>query len=249
MWVKVDDSFAEHPKVIEAGRHLGASGRGRVVAIWLVAMCHCNRNLTDGFIDEATVRTWTLYDKRPLDVALVMADAGLMKRIDGGFRFHDYHDYQPSAEEVKAKKRKDRDRKREERRRKLLGVTDFVHADTSGTSEGILARSRARDPDLGLSTGTHHEDPAALRAPACGNPVDRPDVLEAMVYSQLRAAVQDKGPGIFRDSKDVYDGIRRLADRSRPPIVYAQAQFDDLFSTALTVVEQEWQRGKFRRAV
>src|SRR5262245_43393629 len=117
-WVKVDDAFPEHDKVIEAGRHLGQRGAGRVVAIWMVGMCYCNRNLTDGFVRESIVRTWVLYDQRPLDVAIVMAQkmpdgsAGLLERVEGGFRFHDYDHYQPSADDVKAKRARDRDRKR-----------------------------------------------------------------------------------------------------------------------------------------
>jgi 5-methylcytosine-specific restriction endonuclease McrA len=122
MWVKVDDGFPEHPKVVEAGRHLGPCGRGRVIAVWQVAMCYCNRNFTDGFIDEATVRTWTLYDKRPLDVATVMAQAGLMKHVDGGFRFHDYEKYQPLAKDVKAKRDWD------SRRKQLYAIPGLVDA-------------------------------------------------------------------------------------------------------------------------
>lgn len=162
MWVKVDDSFSEHPKVVEAGRHLGPYGRGRVVAVWLVAMCYCNRNYTDGFVDELTVRTWTLFDRRPLDVAFVMAEAGLMSRVDGGFRFHDYLDYQPAAAEIKAKRKKDRDRKREERRRPTdvrADVPTDVPTDVLTLSARNPARSRARDPVPGLSS-THQNSGA-----------------------------------------------------------------------------------------
>jgi hypothetical protein len=110
-WVKVDDAFPEHDKVIEAGRHLGSNGCGRVLAIWLAGVCYCNRNLTDGRIPEAIVRTWILYDKRPIDVAEVMVHAKLLVKVDGGYRFHDYLDYQPSADKVKSKRAWDRDRK------------------------------------------------------------------------------------------------------------------------------------------
>jgi hypothetical protein len=192
MWVKVDDGFPEHPKVREAGRHLGTYGRGRVIAVWQVAMCYCNRNLTDGFIDEATVRTWTLFDRRPLDVALVMAQAGLLVRVEGGFRFHDYDDYQPSAAEVKAKKKKDRDRKREERKRKLgvqPSVHEDVHADNSAPSAWNPARSRARDPDPGPS---HQKDHGRAARAGCGNPVENERVLKALIWREVHAAYGDR---------------------------------------------------------
>lgn len=190
MWVKVDDAFPEHRKVVEAGRHLGTYGRGRVIAIWQVGICFCNRNFTDGFIDEPTIRTWTLYDKRPLDVAIVMAqtmpngDPGLLVRVDGGFRFHDYDDYQPSAAEVKAKKKRDRDRKRQ-KRLESLGIPVGLHDDSARN----LARSRARDPDPspGLSIGTHTKEHRGSRRVLTMAPEN---VLKALVWSEARAAVR-----------------------------------------------------------
>lgn len=112
MWVRVDDGFMEHPKVTRAAELLGRGGLGRVVAVWLEAQCYCARNLTDGYISAMRARGF-LTDKRPLDVLEVMAlpDVKLMKKTDAGYRFHDYEDYQPSADEVRAKLEKDRRRK------------------------------------------------------------------------------------------------------------------------------------------
>lgn len=136
MWAKVDDAFPEHRKVAEAGRHLGSYGRGRVITIWLVGICYCNRNLTDGFVDEQTIRSWSLYDKKPLDVATVMAlpmpngDPGLFVREPGGYRFHDYGNYQPTASDVKTKRDWDA------RRKRLYAIP------------GLVEEIRARDRDL-----------------------------------------------------------------------------------------------------
>src|SRR6185436_9476820 len=105
MWVKVDDGFVEHPKVITAARHLGPNGVGRVVAVWLEAICYAARNLTDGFVPILIARKF-ITDRRPLDVLDVMAmsDVRLMTKTDTGYRFHDFEHYQPSAAAVKEKR-------------------------------------------------------------------------------------------------------------------------------------------------
>lgn len=118
MWVKVDEHFPEHQKVMHAGAQLGAQGPGRVIAVWLPCSCYANRVLTNGFVPEQVIKGWTMYDRRPLDVAYAMSlplpdgSAGLMERAAGGFRLHDYLEYQPAAADVKAQRERDALRKR-----------------------------------------------------------------------------------------------------------------------------------------
>jgi hypothetical protein len=235
MWVKVDDKFSEHPKVVEAGRHLGTYGRGRVLAVWLAAMCYCNRNYTDGFFDEATARTWTLYDKRPLDVALVMADAKLLRRVEGGFKFHDYEDYQPSADEVKAKKKKDRDRKRTERLSKL-GVHQSVREDVQTLSAWNPARSRARGPDPDPSLQEDHG--RAARA-GCAQPVENVRVLKALIWRELHAAFTDT-----QESWDLSSVTERVKSAAaRAGLVYQVDDFHQQIDVAFARVPKQ-RRGR-----
>ncbi len=191
MWVKVDDAFPEHRKVNEAGRHLGAHGRGRVIAIWTVALCYCNRNLTDGFVDEQTMRSWTLYDRKPMDVATVMAmpmpngDNGLFVAVTGGFQFHDYQHYQPSSAEQKAKRQRDRDRKR--RPLESDGNSVGIHADSTRNPE----RSRGRDPDPSRPVPDLRKDHRGSRR-EFPTPVENLRVLKALVWRETHAAFDDK---------------------------------------------------------
>lgn len=100
MWVKVDDRFPDHKKVFAAGEHLGPYSTGRVIAIWLEAMCWTNNpdNATNGFLPTGVVRTFK-HDRHPLKVADAMAmtvqypdgeHTGLLKKVDGGYQVHDY---------------------------------------------------------------------------------------------------------------------------------------------------------------
>jgi 5-methylcytosine-specific restriction endonuclease McrA len=117
MWVKVDDRFPEHPKVVAASKPLGPYGEGRVIALWSVGMCYCNRNETDGYVMKKTIGGWTTFDRRPLEVAAAMAapmpdgKSGLLEDHGDRYRFHDYEVYQLSAQEIKTKREWDARRK------------------------------------------------------------------------------------------------------------------------------------------
>jgi hypothetical protein len=99
MWVKVDDRFPDHRKVFAAGAHLGPYSTGRVLAIWLEAMCWTNHNGTDGMLPIDVVRTFK-HDRAPLKVAQAMSSPvarldgtmgpGLWVEVCGGYQVHDY---------------------------------------------------------------------------------------------------------------------------------------------------------------
>jgi hypothetical protein len=43
-----------------------------------------------------------------------LVETGLWDRTHGGYRVHDFHEYNPSKAQVEEKRKKDRDRKRAE---------------------------------------------------------------------------------------------------------------------------------------
>jgi hypothetical protein len=102
MWVKVDDRFPEHDKVFAAGAHLGPSSTGRVLAVWLEAMCWTNYKGTSGLLRTEAVRAFR-HDRQPLKVAAAMAQPvrradgtmgpGLLVEVEDGFMVHDYLDH------------------------------------------------------------------------------------------------------------------------------------------------------------
>lgn len=214
MWVKVDDQLPDHEKVTEAGRHLGTYGAGRVLAIWLVGMCYCNRALTDGFVRTAIVRTWILFDRRPLDVVEVMAlrmpngDSGLLEKVDGGYRFHDYEHYQPSASRVKEKRKKDRDRKRVG---KVIPVG--IH--------GSVQQDSARNPSLSDPVPvpcTSGKDHRPLTRPRFQQPVENLEVLKAIIWKEVQAGL-NAGES---DRADLLERVKCMA--ARAGIDYASSE-------------------------
>ena len=92
-WAKVDDQFTDHVKVVSLS--LAAKG------LWLCGLVYAARRSTDGFIPASVpIREGAGEDVAPLIDELVRAD--LWVRCDGGYRIHDYLEYNPSKAEIDA---------------------------------------------------------------------------------------------------------------------------------------------------
>ena len=110
-WAKIDDDAPSHPKMFRAG--LEAFG------LWVAGNCYCNHRLTDGFIasDDLALLFPGTHLQRLRRCADKLVEARLWEIVDGGWQVHDFHEYNASADQVKAerqaaKERKDRWRER-----------------------------------------------------------------------------------------------------------------------------------------
>ena len=88
-WFKVDDSFYDHPKIFDAP--------DCAVALWSRAGCYSARSRSDGFVPTGMPARLCDDPERAIKELL---DRGLWRRTKGGYRFHDWLDYQPSRQEV-----------------------------------------------------------------------------------------------------------------------------------------------------
>lgn len=99
MWLKLDDSYADHPKVEEA---IGLAGPGAVL-LHVRLMCYAAKHLTDGRVPVGAAKRLA-HDAGPRALE-ALTDVGLI-RLDGrDFELADWLDYNPPAEEVKAKRK------------------------------------------------------------------------------------------------------------------------------------------------
>lgn len=96
-FVKIAVGLREHPKVIQAGDDGGW--------LYVCAIMWSKEHDTDGFIPAHVVPRLTGL-KRPNVVAKKLVSAGLLEEFSGGFRIHDYLNYQESAEKRSAAGRK-----------------------------------------------------------------------------------------------------------------------------------------------
>lgn len=94
-WFKVDDGLADHPKLVELE---GGGHFAEAVALWTLAGAWCARNLTDGNVPCNALRRLVPFRYAPAAEELVRV--GLWEKTDSGWRFHDWHRYQPSKAKV-----------------------------------------------------------------------------------------------------------------------------------------------------
>ena len=94
-WVKIDDGFYMHPKVV------GLSPAA--IGLHVCGLCYAADNLTDGHIPKAAISRLTSSGS-PGRMIAELEDAGMW--IDEGktWRIHDYLDFQPSREKVLAER-------------------------------------------------------------------------------------------------------------------------------------------------
>lgn len=149
-WVRYDDRFTKHPKVRKAGKLLGGRyGLTRVVAFHHEATEYCNVHLTDGLLTREAIVEFDC-DPNPIEVVNVLAlkSVRLVQRVRGGWKLHDYHDYQPSKADVLEDRRKEAERKRRVRagqKADAPSVRDMSHPD-SGVESGGPSRPVPTDP-------------------------------------------------------------------------------------------------------
>lgn len=105
-WFKVDDGFWAHPKCVATPPI--------ALALWVRAGSWSAQQLTDGNVP--TVVLAMLGGTSKLAAALV--NAGLWETTSEGWRFHDWHTYQPTRAQVAADREASAARVAEYRRRR-----------------------------------------------------------------------------------------------------------------------------------
>lgn len=90
VWFKVDDKLHDHDKAHRAG--------APAMGLWVLAGSWSGDNRTDGFVPERVISRW---GTRAMAARLV--SAGLWRRVEGGWQFHDWKGYNPSAAASDAK--------------------------------------------------------------------------------------------------------------------------------------------------
>lgn len=94
-WIKLDDQFFSHPKVVDLSKD--------AKLLYLAGLCYCGAQLTDGLITRGGVRIIGAMVEAGVDCTTTeLVAAGLWEVVDGGWQVHDYLDYQSSREKAQA---------------------------------------------------------------------------------------------------------------------------------------------------
>lgn len=105
-WFRVDDGFCMHAKVVQAGNS--------AIGLWVRAGSWSAQQLTDGFVPDAMIPALGAV----LDDAQRLVDVGLWETVDGGYRFWQWTERQPTRAQVEAERESARARMRRSRQAK-----------------------------------------------------------------------------------------------------------------------------------
>ena len=109
-WFKVDDGFHASRKLLRIPKR----GRFAAVGLWTVAGSWAADQLTDGHVPDYMIAEWACPPTAPES----LVDAGLWQRTHDGYLFYNWHEYQPSKQDVDAERAASRERMRELRARR-----------------------------------------------------------------------------------------------------------------------------------
>lgn len=102
-WFRIDDTFADHPKVTAAGN--------AAVGLWVRCGTYSSRFLLDGQVPDDVVRHYG--NRREIDR---LVESRLWVPADGGgFLMPDFLDYNPSSQQVKLERKRAAEKKRRQR--------------------------------------------------------------------------------------------------------------------------------------
>lgn len=96
-WFKVDDQLFFNAKTVIAGNS--------AMGLWVRAGSWASANLTDGFVPTHMASAMANPMANPCDHD-ALVEAGLWTVVDGGYQFHDWEDFQPSAAAEKERRKK-----------------------------------------------------------------------------------------------------------------------------------------------
>lgn len=150
--VYLDEDLPNHPKIWKAGLKLGPDGPAFVFTLHVAGLAYARKYLTNGFLPDEFVMGCRLV-RSAASVAEAMCDrkVKLWHRVRGGYRINDFLEWNKSATEIKAKRKKDRDRKRQQRAGNLQRTSSQPSVNEQPT-DNERAANRVRQEGERLST-------------------------------------------------------------------------------------------------
>lgn len=162
--IALDDNIEDHPKFV------GLSNDA--FALWVRGIGYCRRNLTDGFIPEAAAltRARSKNPKKTID-ELTAAPVSLPEssplwvKVPGGYRVHDYLQWNPSKADVEAKVQANREKGRKGGLASGRTRSEAASKHIASTNDEANAnQSRSRLLRVGFASGSTKTNPDPIRS-------------------------------------------------------------------------------------
>jgi hypothetical protein len=124
-WVKIDDSFPNHPKIVGL--------TDKAFRIHISGLCYCGTYLTDGFVPMTIAARFANED---MAYIVELTKAGLWREApqENGFHIHDYLAHQTSKTQVEEKRQTVRERQKRYRERHK--TVEAEPAESEGGDDG-----------------------------------------------------------------------------------------------------------------
>lgn len=210
-WLKKDDRFPEHRKI----RRL-CDGAYRLHDTALHA---CAKDETDGLVTEHDIEDME-HGPRLRKYVDVLVKAGLWEVVEDGWMIHDYLHYNPSHEQLNAKREADRERQAARRQR----ITARSDHDTPGSVSDSDPRKKETTP------GSKHDRSANPDETPSGDDVSRRD--SAVSHAPVTEVSQHPVPSRPVPSRTTPNGVvsepRKRGQRLPAEFVPSQASRDTI---------------------
>lgn len=199
-WVRLDDGFVRHPRMVAAGLH------GR--ALFIAGLCYCGAHLTDGRIPKAVLPVLTAEAGVRANTWKTLVEVGSW--IDHGdvLEVHDYLVYNPSREKVLGEREAAAER---QRRWRDKHATNSV---TGASRNGVSSPSPSRPVPSPTESSSSHR--SSRGQPASDDDLDK---LWTLLAERRAEHEHPDGHGIGRRApylaKLITDHRDRLGDRAR----------------------------------
>lgn len=192
-WFKVDDQLHSHPKARRAG--LEAMG------LWLLAGSHCMSYLTDGFVEAWFVQSWP----HGPELANVLVREGLWLKVEGGWQFHDWGEFQPTREKVEAERESAAERQRRKRDRDSDGR--YMSRRDTGVTHGAVTSTPSPSPSPSPKTNTYVNRVSPVV-----------DVRELSTDAETSKALQRRADELKIDVWKIHDLVETRCQRVLEPV-------------------------------
>ena len=134
-WVKIDDSFPNHPKIV------GLSDKA--FRIHISGLCYCGTYLTDGFVPMTIAARFANEDMAYI-AELSKAGLWLEAPQDNGFYIHDYLAHQTSKTQVEEKRQTVRERQKRYRERHKVTEPEPQESEGGDWSNALVTPTEYR---------------------------------------------------------------------------------------------------------
>lgn len=195
-WFNVDDSFHGHFKVWDAP--------DCAVALWTRAGSWVAGNKRDGFVPSGLCARFC---SDPEAAVRELLDRGLWERADGGYRFHDWSDWNLTREQIDSKREAAAERQRRHRAAQRSGHA-VSHAPVT------------RDSHVGHSTNPIQSNMVDLINQGTGSS----DLDDDLILKTIIDLIHERAGCLISEARAAQIGSCLLTGRStRDPVAYVRA--------------------------